>query len=138
MYLKDKYRCQGAEWERQLLSLACSSILQLRMLIKCKYSSVQGNALQLLYQLRLAPNQALHITNSNCSYTHVSAHSTTAICESLEGQFDDSVIISSTDPAVEGTIMVFHCPTGSVSFSLTCMENGKWEPAPYKVNCSAG
>ena len=74
---------------------------------------------------------------------HGSAHSTTAtvaiiiICESLEGQLDDSVIISSTDPAVEGTTVIFRCPTGSVSFSSTCMENGEWEPAPYKMNCSA-
>ena len=72
---------------------------------------------------------------------HVSAHSTTAtvaiiICESLEGQLDDSVIISSTDPEVEGTTVTFRCPTGSVSFSSTCMENGEWEPAPNKMNCS--
>ena len=61
------------------------------------------------------------------------------MCESLEGQLDDSVIISSSDPAVEGTTVMFHCPTGSVSnepVSSTCMENGEWEPAPYKVNCS--
>ena len=71
---------------------------------------------------------------------HGSAHSTTAtvaiMCESLEGQLDDSVIISSTDPAAEGTTVMFRCLTGSVSFSSTCMENGEWEPAPYKMNCS--
>ena len=49
---------------------------------------------------------------------------TVAMCESLEGQLDDSVIISNADPAVEGTTVtvMFHCP---VSFSLTCMENGE-------------
>ena len=57
------------------------------------------------------------------------------MCDSLEGQLDDSVVISNTDPAVEGATVtvMFHCP---VSFSLICMENGEWEPAPYKVNCS--
>ena len=79
---------------------------------------------------------------------HGSAHRTTVtatvaikICESLEGQLDNSVIISSTDPAVEvGTTVMFHYPTGSVSNgpdSSKCMENGEWEPAPYKVNCSS-
>ena len=74
---------------------------------------------------------------------HGSAHSTTATiatykCDSLEGQLDDSVAISSTDPAVEGTTVtvMLHCPTGSVSFSSTCMKNGEWEPAPNKMNCS--
>ena len=45
------------------------------------------------------------------------------------------MIILNTDPAAEGTTVtvMFHCP---VSLSLTCMENGEWEPAPYKVNCS--
>ena len=72
----------------------------------------------------------------------VSAHSTTAtiaVCDSLEGQLDDSVMISSIDPAVEGTTVTFQCLAGSVSngpVSSTCMENGEWEPAPYKVNCS--
>ena len=72
---------------------------------------------------------------------HVSAHSTTttiAMCDSLEGQLDDSVMISSSDPAVEGTTVTFQCLVGSVSngpVSSTCMENGEWEPAPYQVNC---
>ena len=76
-------------------------------------------------------------------YRSAHAHSTTvtatvAMCDSLKGQLDDSVIISSTDPAVEGTtvIVMFHCPTGSLSFSSTCMKNGEWEPAPNKMNCS--
>ena len=73
---------------------------------------------------------------------HVSAHSTTAtiaMCDSLKGQLDDSVVVSSIDPAVEGTTVTFQCLAGSVSngpVSSTCMENGEWEPAPYKVNCS--
>ena len=75
---------------------------------------------------------------------HGSAHSTTAtvaMCDSLEGQLDDSVVISSIDPAVpvEGTTVTFQCLVGSVSngpVSSMCMENGEWEPAPYKVNCS--
>jgi hypothetical protein len=74
----------------------------------------------------------------------MSAHSTTttvATCDSLEGQLDDSVMISTTDPAVlmEGTTVTFHCPAGSISSgpdSSTCMENGEWEPDPYEVNCS--
>ena len=73
---------------------------------------------------------------------HVSAHSTTAtiaMCESLEGQLDDSVVVSSIDPAVVGTTVTFQCLVGSVSngpVSSMCMENGEWEPAPYQVNCS--
>jgi hypothetical protein len=72
----------------------------------------------------------------------VSAYSTTAtvgMCDSLQGQLDDSVMVSSTDPAVEGTTVTFHCPAGSIPSgpdSSTCMENGEWKPAPYKVNCS--
>ena len=97
-------------------------------------------------KLRLALNQAQHVTSSSNTQhacMHGLAYSTTAtvaiICESLEGQLDDSVIISSTDPAVEGTTVMFRCPTGSVSNGLDsskCMENGEWEPPPYKVNCS--
>jgi hypothetical protein len=60
------------------------------------------------------------------------------MCDSLDGQVDDSVMISSTDPAVEGTTVIFHCPAGSVSNgpdSSTCMENGEWEPAPFETRC---
>ena len=74
---------------------------------------------------------------------HGSAHSTTAtvaMCDSLEGQLDVSVVISSSDPAVEGTTATFYCLVGSISNGpdlSTCMENGEWEPAPYQVNCSS-
>ena len=60
-------------------------------------------------------------------------------CGSPEAQIGDSVTVSGyTDPAVEGTSVTFHCPPGLVldgAKSSICMENGKWEPAPY-VNCT--
>ena len=119
-----------------------SSILQI--LIKFKHS-MGYRAIHFSCQLRLAQNHALHslvVLMTLYNNYNVSVHSTTATvarCNSLEGQLDDSVTISSNDPAVEGTTVTFHCPAGSVSNGpdlSTCMENGEWEPPPYQVNCS--
>ena len=49
----------------------------------------------------------------------------------------ESVIISGYNPpAVAGTTVTFHCPHGLVLEgikSATYMENGEWDPDPYKL-----
>ena len=46
-----------------------------------------------------------------------------------------------SDPALEGTTVIFSCPTGltlSGSSSSTCMENGEWEPDLNQTKCKGG
>ena len=48
-------------------------------------------------------------------------------------------VLGYTDTVVEGTTVTFQCPVGLVlerHSSSTCMENGKWEPVLYEVNCT--
>jgi hypothetical protein len=76
---------------------------------------------------------------------HVSKEITflaTPVCESPEELFGYSVTVSGyTPPAVKGTTVTFHCPSGAVLDGInssTCMENGEWEPAPFEINCLLG
>jgi hypothetical protein len=42
------------------------------------------------------------------------------------------------DPALEGTVLSFHCPPQYVligSNITTCMGNEEWEPDPREVEC---
>ena len=45
------------------------------------------------------------------------------------------------DPALEGTTVMFSCPTGLTltgSSSSTCMEDGEWEPDLREIKCKGG
>ena len=47
-------------------------------------------------------------------------------------------IIGYEDPALEGAVITFTCPSGSTLIgpnSSTCMGSGEWEPDPREVNC---
>ena len=53
---------------------------------------------------------------------------------------NDSVTLMyyADDPALEGTILTFDCPPGmqligSNITTVTCMENGEWEPDPREL-----
>lgn len=44
-----------------------------------------------------------------------------------------------TEPAIEGSIVLFGCPSGLVLTgpnSSTCIRNGEWEPDPDHTNCN--
>ena len=49
------------------------------------------------------------------------------------------VNVSYFSPAVEGTNVTFSCKDPHLLYegpdSVTCMENGKWEPDPKNVKC---
>ena len=48
-------------------------------------------------------------------------------------------VIGYSNPALEGTSIMFHCPSGLTligPMSTTCMENGEWEPDPVEVKCT--
>ena len=61
------------------------------------------------------------------------------ICGNPEDLVDNSVrIFGYTEPAVEGTVVIFHCPPGLVldgTNTSTCTENGEWEPPPHEIHC---
>ena len=47
-------------------------------------------------------------------------------------------IMGYEEPALEGTVVNFTCPTGMVlngPSASTCMGNGEWEPNPLGVEC---
>ena len=51
------------------------------------------------------------------------------------------VVTGYRDPALEGTMVMFSCPTGLIlsgSSSSTCMENGEWEPDIKETKCKGG
>ena len=48
------------------------------------------------------------------------------------------MVNSDTDVHVEGTSVIFGCPSGLVlvgSNTSTCMENGEWNPNPANLSC---
>ena len=51
------------------------------------------------------------------------------------------VLTGYRDPALEGTTVIFSCPTGLIltgSSSSTCMEDGEWEPDLIEIKCKSG
>jgi hypothetical protein len=52
---------------------------------------------------------------------------------------DDSVqVTNNRNPAIEGTIITFSCPTELIltgSNTSMCMMNGEWEPDPRQIRC---
>ena len=51
------------------------------------------------------------------------------------------VVTEYSDPALEGTTVMFSCPTGLTltgSNSSTCMEGGEWEPDLKETKCKGG
>ena len=50
-------------------------------------------------------------------------------------------MIGYSDPALEGTNVIFHCSSPGVSLlldgpgSTMCRSDGQWEPDPRKVRC---
>ena len=55
-----------------------------------------------------------------------------------EGITSSVEVIGFTNPALEGTSIMLHCPARLTLIgpeSSTCMGNGKWEPDPGEVEC---
>ena len=51
------------------------------------------------------------------------------------------VVTGYRDPALEGTTVMFSCPTGRTltgSSMSTCMEDGEWEPDLREIKCKGG
>ena len=51
------------------------------------------------------------------------------------------VVTGYSDPALEGTTVMFSCPTGLTltgSSMSTCMEDGEWEPDLREIKCKGG
>ena len=51
----------------------------------------------------------------------------------------DIIVMGCEDPALEGEIITFTCPTGAIlggPNSSMCARNGEWEPDPRVVECT--
>ena len=58
-----------------------------------------------------------------------------------EIMINSPVVTGYSDPALEGTTVMFSCPTGLTltgSSMSTCMENGEWEPDLEQTKCKGG
>ena len=52
-----------------------------------------------------------------------------------------AIALGYIDPALEGQIIIFTCPSGQIlngCTSSTCMKNGVCEPDPREVQCTGG
>ena len=50
----------------------------------------------------------------------------------------DVHVIDLSEPLVEGTSLMFACPSGLTLIgpnAIMCLENGQWEPDPSQVKC---
>ena len=62
-------------------------------------------------------------------------------CPQAQSDLDDTIrvaYINGRNPAIEGTIVTFSCPTGLIltgSNTSTCTGNGEWEPDIKGTRC---
>ena len=57
---------------------------------------------------------------------------------SIQSDITVRVVTGYRDPAIEGTTVMFSCPTGLIltgSNISTCMRNGEWEPDLKEIKC---
>ena len=69
----------------------------------------------------------LLIATVTCDYPEINDH------------IDSIRVSGSSNPALEGTSIKFHCPPGQEltgSESTTCMANGEWKPDPRNITCN--